>query len=293
MAHTFKIDFYAVEIPEDAPAFERLVMDDATSNDDETRTLEIEGYPIRLQDAQSIPAGVIEADMLKIQMAELPPRAKLSGRVRNLNLDTDEGIGGETAFLYDPRTKVLVLQRNKNGVSARSLARYFESKAQSDSPIVLAPIIQKDALDRLSRMKETRKLKVRFAAVTNPDFFRGADVGLGEMVDVLEYFRAPTGSFEISMGHQRGSLWSTRITALARRLFNRPSAGTGDVTTMEVSGVLDDDSRDKFDVLLYRMVETGTLQVNDRRRSPYSMRRPEIKRAWQHRRQELAAMFKA
>jgi len=289
MAHTVKIDFYTVEMPNGAPEFRKLAIDDSKTADDETRNVIVGGYPVRLQNAHPS-QGIVEAEMLRIQMSDLPAKAKLSGKVGNLDLDEDEGIGGETAFLYDTQHKVLVLQRNKSGVTANMLSGYFQAKG-GVAPIVLRPVIQADAIKRLAAMKETRRLKVRLAGITNPAFFRSQGSGLGEMVDILEFFRAPSATFEMSMGHQSGSLWAQKIVALAKKVVNLPTDNKGEVSTMEVSGILDDDSRDVFDVLAYRMVEIVQVATNEHRRSSYKKRRPEIKQAWERRKDELASMF--
>jgi hypothetical protein len=56
--------------------------------------------------------------------------------------------------------------------------------------------------------------------------------------------------------------------------------------------VLDDDTRDVFDLLSYRMVEVVAVQeTKTTRRSPYANRRNELRQAWERRRTELEAMF--
>ena len=286
-----KIDFYAVKMPDGSESFESLVKKDAASKDDETRNADVGGFPVRLQQAH-FTKEFIEADMLRIQMSDLPPKAKLSGKVGNLGLADDEGLGGETAFLYHPGTKVIAVQRNRGGVSARMLTEYFQTKFALNGPIEAFPVVLSDAIKRLSAMKETKRLRIRFAGITNPNFFRNRDSSLAEMIDVLEAFRAPSGTFELSMGRQPGSLLAKRIVALARHVVGMsPPEGEGDVTTMEVSGVLDDDTRDEFDVLMYRMVEVVMVQEDQHRRSTYKNRRPEILQAWRHREKELKEMF--
>ncbi len=287
-----KVDFYTVEMPEDAPPFGMVISADSKTKDDESRTLSIRGYPVRLQKVHISP-GIIEAEMLKIQMVDIPPKATLGGTVGSLGLGTDEGIGGETAFLYHAGTGVLVLQRNRSGVSAKSLAEYFTQKGSLSSDILLHPVIQRDAVKRLARMKEARRVKVRLAGITNPEFFRDDNTGLNQMMDIIEHFNAPSATIEVSMGHQPGSLMVQRVIKLANKVLNLHSGAAGEVSTMEVSGVLEDDSKDVFDVLMYRMVEVVAIRNDRQRRSSYALRRSEIKQAWERRKAELESMFKA
>jgi hypothetical protein len=290
MSNKVKIDFYVVQVPEGSDSFEKVIKIDSETEDDDSRNAEVHGYPVRLQQAH-FGRELIEAEMLRIQMANLPPKAKLNGKVEDLGLDDDEGIGGETAFLYHPRTKVITLQRNRSGVSAKMLTQYFEKKSGLESPITLLPVIQSDALKRLATMKEMKRLRVRFAGITNRTFFRQQDKGLGEMIDILEFYRAPSATIELSMGHQPGSLLAQRIVTLGRHIVGLPDHDGGEVTTMEVAGILEDNSRDEFDLLSYRMVEVVNVEENRNRRSTYKKRRPEILQAWNRRQNELSEMF--
>lgn len=290
MPNKIKVDFYRVTVPEHSIPFENIILADAASADDETRNIPINGRPVRLQEATRN-RGLIEGDMLRIQMSDLPPKASLSGEVDNLNFEDDEGLGGETAFVYHPGTKVLAIQRNRSGVSARAFVDYFTQKAALPVGISLEPVIAGDAIVRLARMKETRRFKVRLAGVTNPAFFKQQDKGLGEMVDVLNYFRAPAATIELSMGHAPGGLTLERVVDLASKVVNLDSDGKGEVVTMEISGVLDNDDRDEFDILQYRMIEVVTVDENKHRRSSYKKRHPEIRQAWEKRRAELEKMY--
>lgn len=293
MPTSMKIDFYTVEVPENSPPFESMVEADSKTPDNDSRTIEVRGHNVRLQRATTR-RGVVEADMLRIQMSQLPSKAKLSGAVSSLNLDEDEGIGNETCFLYHPATKVMAIQRNKSGVTARMLAEYFQQKNGLTSPIELSSVIQKDALDRLSRMQETRKIRIRMAGVTNPDFFKGrADTAVGEMLNIMKFMDAPTANVELSMGRQPGSLSVARVVKMAREMLGMADRGdVGESSSMDVFGTFDDDTQERFDVLSYRMVEEVVIK-EDRRRRAYASksRRDELFRVWEKRKDELQSMF--
>lgn len=60
---------------------------------------------------------------------------------------------------------------------------------------------------------------------------------------------------------------------------------------MQVSGVLEDEERAVLDLLAYRMVETATIDENNKRRITYTRRRPAIREAWERRSEELDQLF--
>lgn len=293
MATTVKVDFYTVTMPKGSRPFERAVADDAATPYDDTRAIDIRGFPVRLQ-AATLSGHHTEAEMLRIQMFDIPPKATKGGRVLSLGLKPNEGIGGETAFLYDSATKVLAVQRNRHGVSAKTIAEYFSQKCCGGSLVELTPLLELAAMTRLMRMKETRKVRVRFAGITNPDFFKGTDAGIENMIETMEHFRAPSAAFEISMGHEPGSLFKTAVVSAGRfisRLFGTPS-DAGSISSMVVSGVLEDDTRDQFDLLRYRMVEEIAIQEGPYRRTTYESRKDVVKKAWKAREEEIKAMHK-
>jgi hypothetical protein len=292
MPNRIKVDFFIVTVPDGSRPFEDIVRDVASSADDETRNEEIDGYPVRLQKAH-FSTSYVEADMLKIHMSNLPAKASLDGDIGDLPLTDDEGLGNESAFLYHPPTCAIAVQRNRNGVSHRYISRYFAIKEGLHYPIIINPIVQEDAMERMMRMKETRKMRIKFAGITNDVFLKKQGRAVSDMVDFIQHFKAPSALIELSMGYKRGSLFTERIKAFINKLFVADLEQDIGIDAMEVSGLLDDDTVDVLDVLSYKMVEIVEVEENSHRRSTYKKRRPEIKQAWDKRRAEIERMFKA
>jgi hypothetical protein len=88
------IDFYRVQVPNRAPAFDAILADVAKAEVG-NRNADIAGSPVRLQ-SESFGADVIEGEIIRIQMDDLPPKAGLDGSVGPLGVTDDEGIGHET-----------------------------------------------------------------------------------------------------------------------------------------------------------------------------------------------------
>jgi len=284
-----KFDFFRVMMPSDTSVtFAEIIEKVSDSKNDESRNVDVRGFPIRLQESSSS-KNVHEGDLLRIQMSSLPSKAKLSGKINDLELDNDEGLGNESAFLYDSRTQVVVLQRNRMGPSASALALYFQDKS-GVQPIILQPVLQRNAMSRLAKLKEVQKIEINFAGITNPAFYKNARLGVTEFLDLMERFQAPCASMTLSMGRDDGSLFLKEISKLARSVVKWP-AGTEQVTKMEISGVTDDDEKDVFDLLRYRMIEVGTVEESRHRRVSYKKRGAELRRAWERRRADLDAMF--
>ena len=290
MATQVKIDFYQVTMPAGAGIpFEGLLRQVDSSSKDETRNVDVRGAPVRLQHA-SPDKGLWEGEMLRIRMASLPVKAKLTGTIRRLDFEDDEGIGEETAFLYYPAWRILLLQRNQHGVAASSLARYFDNRGGFADGIVLSPILQSDALARLGQMATFRTLALRVAPLGHPDALKNQGHGLGGMIDLLKEVDAPQVTVSLEMGRQRGSLSVKGVVRMASDLLRRSVDG-GMVEKIEISGRTEDEQTQVFDLLQLRMQEVSDVTPSRDRRVAYPTRQAILRRAWEQRREELRGMY--
>jgi len=219
---------------------------------DASRNVDSRGTPVRLHEAHHGTSH--EGDLIKIRMDEVPVKASLGGLVAPFKLGSDEGVGEQTAFLFHPGVGVLVLQRNRYGVSASALAYYFETLT-GVGPIILEPILQLDALKRLGHMTEVRHFTVRVAGA-DARVLKDFGVGAREMAKLIGEFGAPNVTIDLSMGYQRGSMLVDQVKAAARRLVGLSSRdGAGAVTKIVVSGASDTADRTVLDLLNFRMEE--------------------------------------
>ncbi len=100
-------------------------------------------------------------------MDTLPRKSNVeTGQLTLLDLDDDEGLGEETAFLYDPATHCLTIQRNRFGVSANAFATYCTEIGAFESALNLEPIISADAIARLQEFDRVNRLTIKVAGLT-------------------------------------------------------------------------------------------------------------------------------
>lgn len=278
-------DFYRVQVP-DGEDFGEILESVAQTPNDKRRNVDARGTPVRLHESHGAPTE--EGDLVKIRMDEVPVKASLSGSISPFALGSDEGVGEQTAFLYDATLETLVLQRNRYGVSASAFANYFETLT-SIGPIILEPILQEDALKKLQRLSEIRKFQVRVAGA-DARVFKDQAHGAKEMAQLISAFGAPNISLELSMGYSRGSLLLDRAKAAARRFLSLAEDPSGGVTGIVITGTSDASERTVLDLLNYRMEESIDVPKNGRELK-YSARRVALKQALGKRRQELKRMF--
>jgi hypothetical protein len=285
-----KIDFYKVQMPEAARQTLRQVLAAVAAVPADQRTAEVFDTHLRLHEAATAVSSV-EAEFIRIRMDAIPIKASLAGDVGALGLEDDEGIGEETACLFDTHLNVLVIQRNRYGASLSCILRYLEIKAGfTDGSIYVEPIILPDALARLAKMTVLRKFKIQVAGTNNLRAFQDVDAGLGQLVKLGQGFSAPVIELALSMGHKHGEMDGEGLKQFIRKVF-RGFRNGNEITKLEVSGRSDDDASEAFDLLDSRMIELVELEPNEERRIPYAARRAAVHQAWRAKRAQLLTLF--
>ena len=288
MIKKLKVDFFKVVLPDDSPqSFESVLNAVNDSPNDDTRNAIRNACPFRLQKARKT-GDCWKGEMIRIRMDQLPIKAKLSGDVSSIDLEEDEGIGEETAFLYHVPTRVLTIQRNRYGVSAGVFAWYFGEKGPVES-IELQPILQKDGLQRLANIKDVQKLSLNIAGVENMAAFRGLGKGVEPMITLMDQFKSPTLTLTVSMGKRRGSL--ELVKNLAESFTKLNQQGESSIHKFEISGKSEDGEKSVLDLIEYRMVEEIEVELESGRTISSSEREYAVQKAFSSRKQELFGIF--
>lgn len=290
-----KVDFFRIEMPSAARRFEDLLAEVAGMPDDKTRAVEIAGQQYRLQRLE-VDGRRYEGEMVRIRMDEPPLLAKLDGAVKPIPLDTDEGIGSETAFLYDRNARALLIQVNRNGVNAGRLVKYFELKGYVGAPISAAHIPRGDIAATMSRLKKVSRFRIRLAGGFDPRLVLGHGPETDRGIELLGDSYAPHIDVSISVGRgSRATLAIDQIAEKARRFVGQGPEGDGnedlDMEAVEIYGQYDDDTPAELKLLRFTMFDYVDIPTSSSKRAPYAERRDAIRTVWERHRDELTAIF--
>lgn len=96
---------------------------------------------------------------IRLDNENLPPKSKLTGETEDLDFDEGEGLGELVGFLYDPKFRILVIQRSRYGIGAGGVKYYFERLGKFK--FHMEPVIQQNALDRLKHKDIIRKFELK------------------------------------------------------------------------------------------------------------------------------------
>lgn len=269
-----KIGFYQPTVLNKPPkTFTELLQGIQDLPDDETRTFSKRNFhPVRIQNLQQW-NGFWWGDAMRIRMNAEIQRAKLSGAVREIEFDDDEGVGESSAFLYHPGTNMLVLQELHGAVSRTSFAVYLKAIGQVGK-IELRPAINPDALQRIERL-EVKELRIRMARIfhTPDNVAERLSTGLFRSLDALD----AGGATIVVKPAPKGRL--AKVGQFITELMAADETNGLDLENVSVTGNDDEEIR-VIDLLEDRLVTTVEIELGNGRRPDAAQRRDALRNAW-------------
>lgn len=286
-------DFYKVFMSNDSSASFETILQRVIQLPIQDRFKEVRQYPLCLRQAESVWQQCWEGEMIRLRMDDLPVKGSLSGNIEALVFNDDEGIGEQTAFVYHPPTRVLVLQANQSGVSASNFVKYFELMNNANEPIYIDPVIQASALEKLAKLNAVSKLEIQVAGLDKMNIFQNQDYGVKEIINLSNEFRSPIINIEFSVGRKkRESLSLEKAKDTATGWLRISSENKREVKKIRISGSSDDRENVYIDLLKDRMRESVDIKKTGRSRTiSYYDRRQAVQESWQRREKELFSMF--
>lgn len=115
---------------------------------------------------------------------EGPGLAKRDTPSMSMNLDDDEDFTEDTAMLFDPASKMIVMQYNHYGPRAGSVADYFSAwLGANDGAYELAPQLNQNVQARLKSKKQFTRVAFRVAPAMVTDAWKNNNVALTTMLE--------------------------------------------------------------------------------------------------------------
>jgi hypothetical protein len=285
------VDFYQVAMPDGAPEFGRLLRE-VIHLSARQRNAMVRDRHLRLQVLDSW-HRCLEGEMIRIRMDDIPAIADLDGTIDALDLPESKGVGESAAFLYDPSTNVLAIQRNMHGVSAGACAGYFEQFVRTEGFIELEPVMKEDEYRKLRSIDRARHLEVNIAHAHDARLRQGGG-STTDYARLAANYDAESIKVTISAGRShKASLNTGRVVQDVRRLFGITREDNKTITKLVVSGRGAGDEVIFLDLLKGRLKTAIALDAGDYRTIPYDFRRGVVRQAFTAERDELSRRFGA
>lgn len=216
---------------------------------------------LRLENIEHFEAdGVIDSDYYVLNFVKKrtigPGKVASEIPVTDIGLNEDEQFGEETAALYLPSQRWLLILHNQYGVGPARMAEYFNALAPGDVErqfdFKVAPRIDRTALQRMERMNNFSSVEI----VASVGAFENTGANVGESVQqAAEESRAVRLSLKLEANeiHQKGNSLSV---ASMRTLIDSLLRRGEEVQKIDVKGSENADTRDQVVQLIEHKVRS-------------------------------------
>lgn len=182
-------------------------------------------------------------DFAKLRFDGGPGRASIKKPTRSFDLEAGEGFSEETAILYHPASRYILVQYNHFGPRPTTIADYlsvFDHKAVYSYEFRIK--LRNDAMARLEKKKLFTRLEIKVAPANLSDTFRAKNVALSQALQYqLDNFGGDVITIEVGLDrHTKSSLKLKEWMKSIRRLASEDRDA---IKHLEVSGRNDEYER--------------------------------------------------
>lgn len=266
-----KLDYFGIDMPDGHSL--ASILDDLIALDeaDDQRRVRDGASTHRLYKVQK-ENDVYKGDIVRLNPEEGVNIGEEEGEIEPLSMDDDESIAHPTAFLYDPKLNVLILQATRSGITPSRFAAFFESQIESGR-IVLAPFMHDDSRARVDQLRNTHKLRIRIANRHSASEVRDSGYSASQKIKSLaEEVEAPFVDLVVSSGKK----WQSQKLNLntARRWISEflDTSEKAEVEEIEISGRSEDGQMDHIRLIEDRLRDEVNVEPTEFRTLSYEAR---------------------
>lgn len=254
-AHSYKVDFYVVTVDGDPghDVVTSALADPRQYTDAVALTANIdEKHQIRAITTSRGRRGVTSAVFGRCRYGERLVQGAEDGREADVALLPGHALVEKNHFLFYPDRNLLVYQRNAGG-SHWAKFQQFLSRI-TNARVALEPILVSDAYERLLNDDVIpRRIDISFRAPRDPSLYN--DRWTREALDLLGSAGATNGRFTISAGRGNAGL----LAKMKGIVVGAARTGLARVAKVKI-----EDVEEPIDLIADRIIESITVQVDDR-----------------------------
>jgi hypothetical protein len=187
-----------------------------------------------------------------------------SNPIAEIEIEDDEFFGEDTACLYDPKTRYLLIQYNHHGPKASTIEEYLTySEDERIYSYQLVPKLSPASEARIMGLHLVSKLEVSFAVPDLSNVKDSSSLSVGAAIKLGQQQGAQT--MMLSLGNRSG-LAASAVKELAISLL-RAASGDSGVKRLSVRAQVDKDSpRETIDLVAERLSAEVEIPLGSGRR---------------------------
>lgn len=230
-----------------------------------------------------------EGDIIWLRTYNLPKKGnKRKCVVEDIVLNDDEAISEHSAFLYHPRTKALAIQASQHSISLKGFIRYFEAANNLSDVIVLEPILNRDAMEKLARMTMVQKFEFRIAGLKNAKILANSNPSVDEAIDFASNYDSSAITIKLTTDRKRkSSLDLNTIRNTILELLNHRRQNESTTVSIRISGLDEEEEKIHLNLLRYKMQEVVEINKSKKSDISYFERQFALREAWNRRKEDI------
>lgn len=184
--------------------FHELLLAQASKPSRKAREIDIGDEVVIRLERGTLTDQWLVGEFVRVQTKEIPPQAGPDG-LEPIELKDGRGLGHLAAFVYNTKTRVLILQTNRLSATPSRIGLYTAGNDLKDL-YVLRPVLAQDAMKRFTK-KDPRSFSVTFAGPKNLDFLSGQDLAIAQGAKLIaEAYGGIRVRIDVSVGKSRKKL---------------------------------------------------------------------------------------
>lgn len=208
-------------------------------------------------------------NFVRLRQTKIPVLAKVTEEAEPFELAEGEYIGEDVTAVYDCKTGIFALQRNRDSLSASGVQAYLtELYGKEGKGIFLRPIPMTKVFERVQKVKCFRKITLKFASAKN---MKRTNVITSSFRGLFNYFdsfeNSKTATITISLGKGRkGTLDEGTVLETIREIQEMDGAVTGAELTVKER---EDAPSEIIDLFSMKYHSFTTIKVEERKAIDY------------------------
>lgn len=224
----------------------------------------IGGYTMRME-AMLFSRNGLSFEMVKIRTDDLPSHVGPDGQLTEFHYTGGGGLGEHSCFLLHSANNVVAVLKSGYGPAINNIVEYLQRYVPGGVRLALQQVMTLDAMERLHRLDEVRRLALRVARPHNLEGLQGTSA---EIDNVLRWLRTLGGEslkVELTMGRKKkGSLNVGPAIRMAQEILL--GLGEENVEVLQLKGKDEEGSPDDVDLITDRLYVKVQLDFDEDRK---------------------------
>lgn len=195
------------------------------------------------------------------QTSNIPPSYdSQNNKPSELKIGNYDGLGYDSSFIYDRRTRILGLESKKPGTSPSSVIDFFEKNFQMPD-VTLKDVVLPDEYTKFLNSSDYTKLELDLAIPDNDmGILKPEEKSAKRLLKVMQDLKGMNAKITISNGRSRKNKLSLKDVRQITQWFYKSEKGEDVAKNMRVTGIdVDSNKTHIFDLVSNRLITKLTI----------------------------------